>query len=200
MPHLVSRMHRARLARFFHRDVVRFDDNRRSGYAGAFLSFASFLAQLLNLIWRALQRFLPSQGGLEFMRQRQPILSRRGFEAAQRTDGALARAIGGLDGFHRQVVGVGLGFVDSSGLSNIHWPLHIAFTPIPVNTNCHIFSHYLRDAQTALPKPTTWIGSWPKSRKKCGSWVNPRSSYDQLGSVATFTRRECDHIRNRCPL
>src|SRR5437867_6767284 len=45
MPHLVSRMHRARLARFFHRDVVRFDDNRRSGYAGAFLSFASLLAQ-----------------------------------------------------------------------------------------------------------------------------------------------------------
>src|SRR5207244_12210391 len=49
MPNLVPRMDRAGLARFFHRDPVRFDYNRESGYEAPFLSLAGLRAQLLDL-------------------------------------------------------------------------------------------------------------------------------------------------------
>jgi len=84
------------------------------------------------------------QRRLEFVRQSQPVFSRRRFKAAQRTDCALAGATGSLDGFDKQMIGVGFALVCSSGLSNIHWPLHIACSHVLVNTNCDSFSHYLR--------------------------------------------------------
>ena len=98
------------------------------------------------------------QRRLEFVRQSQPVFSRRRFKAAQRTDRALAGAIGSLDGFDKQMIGVGFAFVCSSGLSKIHWPLHIAYPSIPVNTNCDTFSHYYNDADITPSKSTISAG------------------------------------------
>src|SRR5262249_35111762 len=62
-------------------------------------------------------------------------------------------------------------FVCSSGLSNIHWPLHIAYQDVLVNTNRIIFSHYYSRAKIALSKSassTHFVWNCPENR---GSWA-----------------------------
>ena len=52
---------------------------------------------------------LAAQRGREFVREPLPVLSRRGGERAERTDGAVARAVRGGDGLHKQMIDVRLG-------------------------------------------------------------------------------------------
>src|SRR5207249_1024929 len=73
-------------------------------------------------------------------------------QASQRADRALAWAIGGLDGFDKQMVGVGFTFVVPGCLPDIHWPLHIAVYTGAVNINCVYFSHYYRSFKTRTHK------------------------------------------------
>jgi hypothetical protein len=79
---------------------------------------------------------------LELVRQSQPVFDRSGFQASQRANRALARAFGGLCGFDKQVVDVGFALVRSRRFSDVHWPLHVAFSPHNVKRNRSHFSHY----------------------------------------------------------
>ena len=112
LPELVSGMHRARLPRLLDLNLVSFDGDRRWGRGGPLLPLTGSLAHLLDLGGQTGQRGLPLQGGLDFMRQPRPVFGRRRFQAAQRTEGALAWA-SESDRLDQQVIGVGFAFVDA---------------------------------------------------------------------------------------
>src|SRR5215831_7470616 len=89
------------------------------------------------------------------MGQGQPVLGRRGFQAAERTNGALAWALGGLDRFDQEMIQVGFAFIGPGCLADVHWPLHIAPKSHAVNKNLHKFSHYFENFRTVSSKQNT---------------------------------------------
>ena len=57
----------------------------------------------------------------------EPLFARFGREVAERADGFLARAFGGGDRLHQQIAGVGLIFLLSGALTEIHCATMVAF-------------------------------------------------------------------------
>ena len=125
LPDLMPRVHRAGLPRLLHVDAIRIDRNGgpRSGEGEALLALSGLVREILDRRRRPGQGRLAVQGRLEFVRQRQPRVGRRGLKAPQRTDDALAWAAGRVHGFDEQMVGVGLSLVAARRLANIHWSL-----------------------------------------------------------------------------
>src|SRR5438552_6968002 len=89
-------MYRASFTRLFDLDLVGFDGDSRSvsvGSDGALLFVAGFLHPFLDFGRRTRQGLLSLQRRLELVRQSQPVFGRSGFQASQRANRALARAL-----------------------------------------------------------------------------------------------------------
>ena len=85
---------------------------------------AHFFGQRFDLRISGGERVLSLQAGFEAAGQVKPLIRGRRGEAAERTDHALARALGGGHGLDQQVVGVAFSLVRLGGLSNVHRPLY----------------------------------------------------------------------------
>ena len=125
LPDLMPRVHRAGLPRLLHVDAIRIDrDGRsRSGDAGARQALSHLRREIFDRHRGFWEGPLSLQRGLELVCQREPRVGRCRLEAPQRTDGALAGAVGRVDGFDEQMIGVGFLLVAARRFADIHSPL-----------------------------------------------------------------------------
>src|SRR5438046_9079522 len=102
-------MYRTSFTRLFDLDLVGFDGDSRSvsvGSDGALLFVAGFLHPFLDFGRRTRQGLLSLQRRLVLVRQSLPVFGRSGLQTSQSAKGALAWAVGGLDGVVMEVRGV----------------------------------------------------------------------------------------------